>query len=309
MTLWPLDMHQWPQSLSIRYTTGIVRPETQVILNMSDSAQRTLRTILSGIPGILALKNKGLAYEVVNPELLQFLGKGPEEILGKTDDQLFPQAEAAAAAKEQKSVLNSGIPRNAELTFSGKNGQRWFDLAISAVMDDNGDPDGVMIAGHDITDFKQREAAIATAEARVTEAQEAANVANEKLKQVHEEAKNLEIAAQQVQDHLKQREKQLAQALKQTSVVETQLQEAQTAQQAAQAALESAQAELAAAQPALASAQAELFAARDAQAAAEARIVAAEAAAAGHLAELEALKQRQQAAAALARQLTEQLGQ
>lgn len=269
---------------------------------MSDSAQRTLRTILSGIPGILALKNKKLAYEVVNPELLQFLGKGPEEIVGKTDDQLFTQSEAAAAAKEQKSVLNSGIPRRAELPFTGKDGQRWFDLAISAVLDENGDPDGVMLAGHDITEFKRREEAIKSAESRVAEAESAAAAATEKLRQVHDEAKDLEVAAQQVQDHLKQREKQLAQTLKQTTTLETQLQEAQAALQAAEERATAAQSDLASAESRAAEAANALASATSAQADATSRANAAES-------ELAAVKQRQQDAATLARQLAETLGQ
>lgn len=199
---------------------------------MSDSTLRTLRTILAGLHGVLAIKNKALAYEVVNPAFAQFLGKAPEEIVGKADADLFPAAEATSAAKEQKSVLSSGIPRRVELQLTGKDGIRWFDLSLSPVLDDNGDPDGVMISGHEVTAIKQREASIAQAESRVAEATQQAAVAEEKLKTLHAEAKELENAAQQVQEHLRQREKQLAQALKQTAALEAQLQEQQGAAQA-----------------------------------------------------------------------------
>ena len=245
---------------------------------MSESAQRTLRTILAGLPGILALKNKKLAYEVVNPAFCQFLAKGPEEIAGKTDEQLFPAAEASAAAKEHKSVVSSGIPRRVEVQFTGKEGPRWFDLALSPILDDNGDPEGVMIAGSDITAFKQREAAVAHAEGAVAEAVARADAAQEKLVQIHEEAKNLEAAAQTVQDHLKQREKQLAQALKQTSTLEAQLKEAQDAAEAATTGLSDANARL--------SAQAGQLDA------ANARATAAESAANESTAQLQALRAR-----------------
>lgn len=282
---------------------------------MSDSAQRTLRTILTGMPGILALKNKKLVYEVVNPQFCQFLGKAMDEIAGKTDEQLFPAAEAAAAGKEQKSVLNSGISRRVELQLSGKDGPHFFDVTLSAVLDENGDPDGVMIAGHDVTVFKQREAAVAGAEARVADAEQRAAAATEKLRLLHEEAKALEVAAQQQQDHLKQREKQLAQALKQTGILEGQVKEAQDALQAAQAQLAEATAARAQAEQALATAEGTLASAQASVAAAEGRVSAAEAAAseaharlASLQAEADSLRQRQADAASLARQLADKLG-
>ena len=80
-----------------------------------------------------------------------------------------------------------------ELQLSGKEGPRWFDLALSAVLDDNGDPDGVMISGQDITVFKQREAGIAAAESHVAEATAQAAAAQEQLRQVHAEAKELDV--------------------------------------------------------------------------------------------------------------------
>lgn len=282
---------------------------------MSDSAQRTLRTILTGMPGILALKNKKLVYEVVNPQFCQFLGKAMDEIAGKTDEQLFPAPDAAAAGKEQKSVLNSGISRRVELQLSGKDGAHFFDVTLSAVLDENGDPDGVMLAGHDVTVFKQREAAVAGAEARVAEAEERAAVATEKLRQIHEEAKTLEAAAQQQQDHLKQREKQLAQTLKQTGILEGQVKEAQDALQAAHAQLAEAIAARTKAEQALGTAESTLASAQATAAAAEGRVSAAEAAASEAAARVSALegeaaglRQRQADAATLARQLAEKLG-
>jgi PAS domain S-box-containing protein len=267
---------------------------------MSDSEQRTLRTILTGMPGILALKNQKLAYEVVNPQFCQFLAKSFEEIIGKTDDGLFPAPEAAAAAKEQRSVLSSGISRRAELQLSGKDGPRWFDVSLSAVLDENGDPAGVMIAGHDVTMFKQREAAVTGAEARVAEAEKRAAESQEKLQQLHDEARELEVAAQQIQDHLKQREKQLAQSLKQVNTLEGQLADAQAALSAAESRASEASSALSAAERA----------AREAESRAE-RAQADCDEARGKLASIEneigALRKQRQDAAGLARQLADTL--
>ena len=85
---------------------------------MSDAHQRILGTILTNLPGMLALKDKKLAYTVANPEFCQFLGKGPAEIMGKTDQDLFPDVEAAACAKEDQAVLKSGMARASELQLT-----------------------------------------------------------------------------------------------------------------------------------------------------------------------------------------------
>lgn len=134
---------------------------------MSDTALRTLRTILTGTPGFIALKNKNGVYEVVNPPFCQFLGKAPEEIVGKSDAALFPPAENELSAKEEKAVLQAGMPRRCEQQLSGAKGPRWFEITRAPILDDNGDPAGILLTAHDVTEFRQREAAVREAEARI----------------------------------------------------------------------------------------------------------------------------------------------
>jgi len=222
---------------------------------MSDTAQRTLRTIIGGTPGILALKTKTLKYEVVNPTLCQLLAKAPQEIVGKGDEELFPAEEAAALAKESKSVLSSTITKSAQLPLTCKDGQHWFDITLSAVLDDNGDPAGILIAGHDITPYKQREAALQQGEAKIIEAESARAAAQaqyedamEKMREMLSRAKPLEEAAAQlpeIQDHLKQREKQLAQTLKQVQTLEAEIEPLRVQHQELQTQLATAQAQAA----------------------------------------------------------------
>lgn len=148
---------------------------------MSDAHQRILGTILTNLPGMLALKDKKLAYTVANPEFCQFLGKGPAEIMGKTDQELFPEAEAAACAKEDQAVLKSGMARGSELRLTGKQGARWFEVSRAAILDEKGDPAGVMFTAYDRTEFKDREAAVQSAEARVAAAEQQSTEAAQRV--------------------------------------------------------------------------------------------------------------------------------
>lgn len=136
---------------------------------MSDVHQRTLRTILTGAPGFLALKNKKLAYEVANPKFCQFVAKGPAEIVGKTDADLFPKEEAEFSTREDRAVMQSGMPRKTEQSLTSAEGPRWFEVHRSPILDDNGDPAGVFLAAYEVTAFKRREEAVREGEARIAE--------------------------------------------------------------------------------------------------------------------------------------------
>ncbi|MBI3117557.1 MAG: PAS domain-containing protein [Candidatus Hydrogenedentes bacterium] len=139
---------------------------------MSTSHQRILSAILGGSPGLLALQSKLLVYEVVNPQFSQFLGKSPAEVIGKTDAELFSEAESKLSAKEANSVLKSGMPRAVEQQLTGKDGPHWFDISRSPILDDNGDPAGILLTGYDITEFKTREVAVREVEARTAAVQQ-----------------------------------------------------------------------------------------------------------------------------------------
>ncbi len=189
---------------------------------MSDAHQRILGTILSNLPGMLALKDKKLAYTVANPAFCQFLGKGPAEIVGKTDADLFPEGEAAACAKEDQSVLKSGMARNAESQLTGKPGVRWFDTARAAILDENGDPAGIMFTAYDITDFKEREIAIQAAEGKVSAAEQQAAAAGQQATEAAQRASAAEAALAEVQAQIAELEQGSA---SQKAAVEGMLQE------------------------------------------------------------------------------------
>lgn len=163
---------------------------------MSDLQQKTLRTILGGVPGLLALKNDRLAYEVANPRFCQFVGKAPGEIAGKTDADLFPAAEAQESEREDRAVMQSGMPRRCEQAFTGTGGRQWFEVCRSAILDDNGDAAGVFLYAYEITSFKKREEEFSRAETRQAE--------------LHEEIAAARTAAQRAQEALQSRETELA---------------------------------------------------------------------------------------------------
>lgn len=207
---------------------------------MSDTQQRILGTILSNLPALLALKDKKLAYTVVNPRFCQLLGKTPPEIVGKTDADLFPAAEAAACVKEEQSVLKTGVAKSSETQLTCKDGVHWFDVMRAPILDENGDPAGIMFAAYDVTEFKHREVAVQGAEARISEAEQRANA-------LQAQCEEQSAAAVQTQAHIAEQRAAVEAMLAEKAALQDQLIEAQSAasasaQEAAAAAQAAAQA-------------------------------------------------------------------
>lgn len=197
---------------------------------MTESQQRLVRTILSGYPGFLVLKNKQLGYEVVNPAFCQFLAKGPDEIIGKRDADLFSGPEAAAAQKEDKAVMDLGTARKCEQPFTGANGVRWFEVTRSPIFDESGDPAGILLFAGDITAFKTREKAIAAGEAKIEAFQQQASEAESRLAQAESELQAaLARAAQQdiLQAQLKEKDARIAAEQQEIEALQSDFQMAQ----------------------------------------------------------------------------------
>ncbi|HOZ46949.1 MAG TPA: PAS domain-containing protein [Candidatus Hydrogenedentes bacterium] len=123
--------------------------------------QRVLvRTLLTGSPGFLVLKNKALQYEAVNPAFCQFVGKSPEEIIGATDADLFAKQDAEPLRSGDRKVMASGVPHT-ELERLGDESQpRWLEITRSPITDASGESTGLLWSARDITGFKLMEDAV-----------------------------------------------------------------------------------------------------------------------------------------------------
>ena len=79
--------------------------------------QNLLKTIFDATPDLLVLKDRDLVYQAVNFGFCQSVGKPEEEIVGKTDFDLFPKSEAEKRRHEESpahgAILSASLlPRN-----------------------------------------------------------------------------------------------------------------------------------------------------------------------------------------------------
>jgi PAS domain S-box-containing protein len=118
------------------------------------------QSILHTTPGFLVFKDRNSVYVEVNPAFCQFLGKPREEIIGKTDLDLFPPQDAAMYVAGDSAVMETGNPESADWLVSGEERKRWLQVTKNAVRDADGKINGVLCSVTDVTERKRMEDAL-----------------------------------------------------------------------------------------------------------------------------------------------------
>ncbi|MCX6225814.1 MAG: PAS domain S-box protein [Bacteroidia bacterium] len=123
--------------------------------------ERTLfRTIIDLIPDGVYVKDTEGRKILANPKEVQLAGKNSEdEIIGKTDFQLYPGREAKRSQDEDQFVLNSGISIiDADGRLIDREGKlHWLLVSKVPLRDIHGKTTGIVGVTHDITERKMAE--------------------------------------------------------------------------------------------------------------------------------------------------------
>ncbi|MCP4536805.1 MAG: PAS domain-containing protein [Chloroflexi bacterium] len=119
--------------------------------------QNLLETIFDATPDLLTLKDRDFVYKAVNFGFCQSVGKPEEEIIGKTDFDLFPKPEAERRRHGDAQVMESSMPQVHDEQVSKEQVKRWVQIAKTPVFDETGASVGVLCSVHDITERKLAE--------------------------------------------------------------------------------------------------------------------------------------------------------
>ena len=118
---------------------------------------REVKTLLDSLPAFAFMKDSDFRYAAVNQVFCEALGQSAEELIAKTDFDLFPEIVAQRFVERDREVLRGRSTLRHEETVE-INGRLRTVLVIKApVLDPNGTPTGLIGVGFDITERKRIE--------------------------------------------------------------------------------------------------------------------------------------------------------
>ncbi len=138
-----------------------------------------LQTILDAIPDFISLQDHRSVYRSVNNAFCKIVGKKKDEIVGKTDFDLFPRKQAQIYHQENLAVYNTGKPLFKEDKILNPKGAKWLHVVKIPVFEADGNVAGLLCSGRDITELKRVQEQLNQAQKMESVGQLAAGVAHE----------------------------------------------------------------------------------------------------------------------------------
>jgi PAS domain S-box-containing protein len=149
----------------IRYESLMERFPQAIHIDEQESDQSLfLRSVLDNLPHMVFVKDaKDLRMVRWNKAGETLVGLSSEEMVGKTDYDLFPAGEAAFFQMKDREVLVSGVLHDIpEETLNTHNGTRILHTKKIPICDDKGEPVYLLGISEDITELKEMKAQAAS---------------------------------------------------------------------------------------------------------------------------------------------------
>ena len=168
---------------TIRDATGRMAAE-----NKLHQERGLLRAIIDSVPDYIYVKDTRNRFLIANETLAKRMGaSSPDELIGKTDFDYYPEALATEYARTEQEVMGSGqsaINRE-ESSLSADGKTVWMLTSEVPFCDESGKVAGLVGIGRDITERKLAEDELAQSVAELA-------FANQKLEQAHTERHKVE---------------------------------------------------------------------------------------------------------------------
>ncbi len=116
-----------------------------------------MEAMLCATPDLFMLKDRSGKYQIVNPAFCDLLGKSEKDILDRTDYELFKAKDAESYTRGDRQVLVSGIRITDNWEIRAHQGNYWFQVIKTPVIDHRGHIDGILCSARNISDVKMTE--------------------------------------------------------------------------------------------------------------------------------------------------------
>jgi len=131
--------------------------------------RNTLRTLIDNLPDNIFIKDVESRFVISNLAHAHLLrAKTPDEIVGKTDFDIFPPELAASYYADEQAVIRSGQPlvNREERTIDPDGKTQWLLTTKVPLRDDHGKVIGLAGINRNITEHKKMEEALRESEAK-----------------------------------------------------------------------------------------------------------------------------------------------
>jgi PAS domain S-box-containing protein len=139
-------------------------------------SEALLQAFTGHSPAVMFLKDRDGRYRFVNAQFLERFGLKRHQVLGRTDMELFPRAQALAFSANDAKVLARRAPLTVEETARYVEGERVSVVMKFPVLDASGAVTGVGGVATDITERKRTEQALQEQRTLLAEAQKVAGL-------------------------------------------------------------------------------------------------------------------------------------
>src|SRR5688572_7747509 len=122
----------------------------QPIQNASD----ILLAVIDATPDAIFVKDLEGRYVLVNQAAARFVGRTPEQVVGRRDFELYPEETAKRFVEDDKAVLESGKPMSFEGVATSLSGTQAYLVTKGVYGDKHGKILGIYGISHDITELR-----------------------------------------------------------------------------------------------------------------------------------------------------------
>lgn len=125
--------------------------------------EQLLRTVFDVTPDLVSLQDERLVYRLINKAFRRFFSLSEEEVVGRTDKDIFSSGQAVLNEEEDRQILDTGMPLSKEIYVQRGENRRWFHVVKVPVYDGElaGRPErrpriiGLLLTARDISVIKR----------------------------------------------------------------------------------------------------------------------------------------------------------